>query len=155
MGCDISGQINFGIAFGEGFEFPWDDEKYDGIESWWMDIHGYVPLYKPFTPEGNYAEGWTHHDPRFGEYFTHQGEWMEKNPIPVEVDSFGTGDYSLYMIILPKVGLGTSWDATKFDPKQLVVSGEQVKVITDFLDKYEIEYEDEPAWLLSSYYSGE
>ena len=154
MGCNIYGQIYFGVSFDECTEFPWEVEEYDGgIEAWWMAVNGYEPLHRPFTKEGEYADGWSRNDPRWDEHFAHRSKWEEENPMPVALESSGTGSCPLYMIVVPGIGRSSDWSAKAFKPGELVVTAEQVQALKDFLTKYEIEHDGEPTWLLSGYYS--
>lgn len=144
MGCNLNGQIHFGVAFEEYFEFPWG---YD-IDEWWAKIHNYVPLHQPYTPQGGYAEGWSRDDPRIKEYYQHQRDWFKANPLPVVLEYCGTGDCSSTIIALPNKGLSVDWEATSFDPASLVVTDEEIQSIKGFLAKYEIDHDEDPAWLL-------
>ena len=156
MGSSINGQIVFGVDLGEDAELPWDDEKYnnDGFDGWWMDVQGYVPIHHPWTLEGEYAEGWTCDDPRFEEYSAHRAAWEEANPCPVEVESYGTGDYPIHMLVIPGYGLASSWDTTVIKPEHLVAPPqEKIDAFVELMATHGIEHDGEPAWLLSAYYS--
>lgn len=39
MSQSTNGQITYGIPFPEGFQFPWNDEKYEfSIQEWWTAV---------------------------------------------------------------------------------------------------------------------
>ena len=121
------------------------------IGEWWACLNGYVPLYQPYTTQGGYAEGWATGDPRLKEYFAHIHKWQEENPLPIVLESCGIMEYSTTMIVLPDKGPDTDWAAKSFDPSKLTVTDEELQILKDFLTKYDIECEEEPAWLLSGY----
>jgi len=154
MSVSTNGIIRYGVVCEEGAEFPWDNEKYDyDIEIWWLEINDYKPLYKPFTEEGEYAEGWASRDPRFDEYFDHKSEWLKNNPIPVDIENYCSDGCPMYAIIVPEIGLRCSRGYPEsFDPLNLTVTEKQKTELLEFLEKYNIEYETEPSWLLMSYW---
>ena len=153
MGSSPRGQIRFGVGFEEDSEFPWDDGKYYGIDGWWEDVKGYKPKHQPFDSEGDYAEGWSSGDPRFAEHDAQLEEWRRNNPMPVEVDSHGTGDYPLCMLVVPGYGLTSDWDTTIISMDDLSPPPqEKIDAWVAFMDEYGIEYEGEPAWILSGYF---
>ena len=156
MGINVNGQIAFGVTFEDGFEFPWDHEEYDGIEAWWMEVNGYEPIYQPFTPDGQYADGWDRDDPRLEEHYQSRRSWLEDNPIPVVDINTCSGDYPVYMLAIPDTLTGCSWDSpTKLSKTRMADPvPEKVKAMIDFLANHEIDCDNEPAWWLTSYYSG-
>lgn len=154
MGVSTDGIIGFGIPFEEGTEFPWDAEEFDGdIETWWRSVNGYVAPYEPWTPEGEYAEGWSSGDPRLTEYFDHRREWMTQHPVPVKDVNYCSGDYPMYALCVPisVIECSRGTPAT-FDPKTLHITEAATKELLEFCRKYEIEIDTEPAWLLMSYW---
>ena len=156
MSISVEGAICFGFVCGEGCgeetEFPWDEEFDGDIDEWWRHVKGYQPLYKAFTAEGNYAEGWHENDPRFKEYFDHRFKWVKDNPLPVALLNCGSSDCPMYVIAVPNLGFECEWGyPTIFEPSQLEVSDVQINALKAFLDEYDIDYEGEPQWLLISY----
>ena len=154
MSTSTNGEIAFGVLCEEGTEFPWDDDEFeDDIETWWRSVNGFVDVYQPYTPEGNYAEEWSHGDPRFREYFDKRHAWEADNPLPVDLVNYCHSDVPMYVIAVPGVGLSCSRGYPEvFDPKKLKVSHEQEFKLLQFLAQYKINYTGEPAWLLTSYW---
>jgi hypothetical protein len=156
MGVSTDGEISYGILFEDGFEFPWDDDKYEGcIEEWWKSVNGYEnPHFNPYDEAtGNYKAGVSQSDPRIGVYHTHRLEWSEANRLPVTLVNCCSCDCPIYILALPSTTL-KAWrgDPKAFDPSQFVVTSEQSQQLTDFCAKYGIETSDEPKWWLSSYW---
>lgn len=154
MSVSTDGQINYGIPFEEGFEFPWDDESGEtGIEDWWMEANGYKPPFQPFTSEGDYAPGFSKDDPRIDEYFKHRREWLEKNPVPVEDVNYCSGDCPMILLAVPGLGLSCSRGYPEaFDPQSLVATEEQRAMLLEFCKRWGIETDEEPKWYLTSYW---
>lgn len=149
MGVSTDGIIAFGVPCEEGAQFPWWEEE---IEEWWRAEHGFVDVHEPWTPEGDYAEGWEYGDPRLDEYHAHRKEWLEDNPLP-ELVNYCSGECPMYAITIPGRGLvcHRGYPQT-FQPSQLVVKKEEVEALEAFLAKYHLEYEGKPRWLLLSYW---
>jgi len=153
MGVSTNGIIAFGVVCEEDCKFPWDEECDGGIDEWWKKERGFADIHHPWTPDGNYAPGWTENDPRFREYYDHRTKWRAKNPVPIELENYCSGGSPMYAITVPGVGL-LCWrgDPKTFDPTALVVTDEQVAALMEFLKRYEIKYIGEPSWLLMSYW---
>ena len=158
MGVSTNGQICYGFMFEEGYEFPWDtdvSEHDEGdIEAWWRGVNNYKnPLFYPFTVDGDYKPDVNKDDPRISEYFTHQGEWMIKNPVPVEEVNYCSGDCPMYILAIPSTvitnrrGTPLVISAMSF----LVPEKERIAIIK-FMEKYNIVYDNGPDWFLSSYW---
>ncbi len=154
MGVSTNGTISFGVVCEEDTEFPWDTDRFDGdIDDWWREENGFQDVHHPWTPEGNYAAGWQEKDPRFKEYNAHRHEWTEANPVPVATENYCSGDYPMYAITIPGVGLSCCrGEPEAFKPAELTVSEEQVEALKAFLEKYKIAHDGGPRWLLTSYW---
>ena len=154
MGVSTNGVISFGVPCEEDYEFPWDADEFEGdIEEWWRKENGFEDVHNPWTPEGNYADGWEKDDPRFDEYYGRRRDWLKANPVPVEPENYCSGECPMYAITVVGVGLSCRRGYPEaFDPASLAVTDEQVEALKSFLEKYEIEYEGEPRWLLTSYW---
>lgn len=154
MGTSTNGIIGFGVPCDDGCEFPWDAGEFDGdIEEWWRHENGFVDIHNPWTEDGKYAAGWAKDDPRFEAYYKHRREWLANNSIPVEAENYCSGEYPMYAITVPGVGAKCLRGyPTSFDPSELTVTPEQVEALKAFLEKYEIEHDGEPRWLLMSYW---
>lgn len=138
MGSSPYGKLSFGVAFEEDFEFPWSDrEKYeDGIRSWWLEVTGYVQPSELHCSESIYDS---------------KRKWLELNPIPVGLVARGSYDELSY--ILATLTVAVEWNETlSINPSLFDNVEKDTKIITEFLNKYQIQYEGKPSWLLSSFY---
>jgi hypothetical protein len=153
MGTSTNGQLSFGVAFDEDFEFPWSDEKYEGdIEEWWRDVRGFVnPIECPFDDRGDYKPGINTDSPVISEYFAKQREWETANPIPVELVNYCSGDYPMW-IIAAKHMENCRGTPQKVTMEFIRDTDEAFQRLSEFLDKYGIESENEPDWWLTSYW---
>lgn len=164
MGQSTNGQICFGVAFPDGFEFPWDtNRQYDGdIEEWWKHLKGFTPLFEMWGKDNNYKDGKEPTKDEKDKYYEHQRKWKEANPIPIEMANYCSGDYPMYMIAVPSsFKKNYRGDPTVFDPAKLAVTPEEVRVLKEFIEKYvDVEsidsenFDPEPKWYLSSYWGG-
>ena len=113
MGRSLSMHTAFGFVVpGEGVEFPWDGDDYEGDpKEWWREVNGYKPLYQPYTDDGDYSPGWSRDDPRFGDYFQHRRDWLEANPMPFEVENAGVDDYTDTVLCVPGT-LTNHWESS-------------------------------------------
>ena len=156
MGTSTNGEISFGYVFEDGFEFPWDKAGYVGdIESWWLAINGYKPPFELYTENGEYAPGFSSGDPRISEYYDHRREWMDSHPIPVALVNYCSGDYPMYAMVVPSVGLSCRRGyPERFDPSDLLLSlsVERIESLISFCQTHGIETQGEPRWLLTSYW---
>lgn len=154
MGVSTNGQLCYGVLFEDGFEFPWDE--YDGIEEWWKEVKGFVPtVFYPFDDEGNYAEGFNRESPEVDAYFDEEDEWEKANPIPVELVNYCSGEYPMYIITVSTASYSNRrGNAVVIDPNELIEEQKKVHdTLIQFLTEFEIEYDEEPCWLLSSWWS--
>ena len=153
MGVSTDGQLSFGVAFDEGHEFPWDDEKYDGeIEDWWKGVNGYsCPVEDPFTPEGQYKPGFNRDSPEVDAFFKHSRDWFEENPIPVEVVNYCSGDCPMYLLAVKHIECSRGYPQ-EIEPSFLEVSEEEQGRLQGFLDRFEIKDGIGPKWWLTSYW---
>lgn len=155
MGVSTNGQLCYGIKFEEDFEFPWGAEEFDGdITEWWRSVNGYVnPNFNPYTEAGEYKPGVTREDPRVDEYFKHSRDWDAAHPVPVGLVNYCSGDYAMYILAVPGVGLSNRRGyPEEFDPSALKVSDEQRAALLEFCKTHKIEHDEEPKWWLSSYW---
>ena len=140
MSNSSTARLSFGVAFEEDFEFPWSDrQKYDdGITDWWKEVNNYIQPPELFT---------------FDTIYNHQSKWLKLNPPPIEIVRSGSYEYSISIIATKTmiVDWGETLEITSciFNEKKVE---DDSKIILDFLNKYNVEHEDSPKWLLSSYY---
>ena len=86
MSTSTDGQICYGIAFEEGFEFPWDADEYDGdIEEWWtVGILGFRRSFEMFTSQGEWIGGVEWPQEKCDEYYDERRRFEEARPsLPV------------------------------------------------------------------------
>ena len=154
MSTSTNGVISFGVVCEEDTVFPWDESPFDGdIDVWWRHENGYVPIYEPFTSDGDFAEGWTENDKRFTEYYEHGRRWEDEHPLPVELVNYCSASVPMHIISLPDVGTSCRRGYPReFIPAELTVTDEQVDSLLSFLEKYKIESDSNPRWLLTSYW---
>lgn len=150
MGQSTNGVISYGVTCEEYTEFPWEEHC---LDDWWRKVNGFQDLHEPYTPEGQYAEGWGPNDPRLKELWERTLKWEKEHPLPVELENYCRDGCPMYAIVVPdtvlKCGRGFP---VSFDPTSLRVTAEQKSDLLVFLKKYEIPYEGEPGWLLTSYW---
>lgn len=154
MSTSTDGIIFFGILCPEECELPWHDAIYDNdIEEWWRKENGFEDILNPWTAEGDYAEGWSTNDPRFDAYYQHRRDWIKSNPLPVDLIHHCSDSYPMFAIAVPNTELTASRGCPeRFDPAQLSVGTDQIEKLKAFLTKYEIPYDGEPGWILTSYW---
>lgn len=142
-------QICYGIAFDEGYEFPWDIVPWFGDhEAWWRDVNDYEPLEYPYASNGGYKPGVDGNDPRAEEYYNHKENWIEENPLPITIVDCG---YDGEVILAVSSSLIVAYDAKAFRPVDLVeLSVKERVTLRDFCQRWNIE-SDEPKWWLSTY----
>jgi len=159
MSVSTDGIIAYGVLCGEQGDdnlFPWEEDEFEGdIEAWWRAVNDYKPIYKPYNDCGGYAEGWGEDDPRFGEYFKHQREWVEKNPLPVKLVNYCSGDYPMYCLAIP----GTILTCNRGYPLRLEFSDlmkkpsmKEINTLLEFCGAYNIKICEQADWYLMSYY---
>lgn len=157
MGVSTDGQICYGILFEDGYEFPWDEDG--DIEDWWNDIHGmkdWKPTVEIYNSEGNYLNGIKPSKEAIDAYYDERRAFKESlsiPPLPVEMVNVCSGDYPTYILAVPSSSKSASRGyPQEFDPQLLKVSEDELQALLGFCDKYELEYDGEPKWYLSSYW---
>jgi len=134
MTVSIYGQLCFGIVFPEDYEFPWDE--IDHIEEWWF-------ITNKELPPSSYDE---------------REEFLKKNPLPVELVNYCSGDSPMWILAVPSFVMTSS----KGYPEEInieddfKVSDEEVNKLIDFCKKYCKNEDNEdvnlkPKWCLSSF----
>lgn len=100
MGMYLSNTVRYGFPISDDSEedLPWakfgkEDDPDEGILNWWMDKHNYVMrAINPFTPEGEYAEGFDR-DSNTSAWFNERKAFEVAYPIPFEIEYTGVMDY--------------------------------------------------------------
>jgi hypothetical protein len=154
MGVSIDGEISYGIAFPEEFEFPWDeDEESEGdIDNWWLDVNGYKPPFELYDEEGGYIGGSRPPQEHFNACYEAERIFLTEHPLPVELVNVCSHEYPIYIVALK----GTVITANRgfpqsFDPASLIVTDEQRNTLIEFCRTHNIDTGDaEPKWYLSS-----
>jgi hypothetical protein len=152
MGVSTDGQICFGIPFDDGYSFPWDNGDFSGdIEDWWRIINGYKSPFELYDEDGEYIDGVEPTRKQTNEYYDAQNKWDREHPMPVSLVNYCSGDCPMWMLAVPESFKNNSRGCPeKFDPKDLTVSQEAIDKLLKFCKDYDIEYEGEPAWYLTS-----
>lgn len=149
MSTSTDGHLSFGILFEEGFEFPWDTEDYENdIEVWWRDIKGFVnPVDCPFDEDGNFKPGYNHENSR--QYYQEISKWHRANPVPVELVNYCSGDYPMF-ILAAKTETANRGYPVEIPPEFFTDAEEAYQRLMAFVEEFNIAYESEPKWYLSS-----
>jgi len=151
MGISTDGQLSYGVVFDEYFEFPWDAEKWDGdIEDWWRDVNGFSnPIEYPFDEKGDYKPGYNGESPVVSEYFRHRSEWLKLNPVPIEVVNYCSCELPMYLLASKHMS-NSRGTTQKVALEFFRDTDEASQNLAEFLDKYNIESENDAAWWLTS-----
>lgn len=152
MGTATDGQICYGIAFEEEFEFPWSE--YDDIEDWWVfTVLGFKHAVEIYNSEGECIDGARPAQALIEKYYSDIHVFKKAHPLPVKIVTYCSGDYPKYIIAVPGTCISCSrGEWVEFDPTKLVVIEEQKAALLQFCSDYGIEHEQEPQWLLTSYW---
>lgn len=149
MGVSTNGQICFGIAFEEGFEFPWGEDGDE--ENWWREQQGYKPSMKLYDERGNHLPSVTQGDS--DRVYAEQRAFNTEHPLPVAIVNYCSGDCPMYILAVPSSVLtNLRGYAERFDPADLSVTDEEKAALLRFCADHGIEVPAEPAWLLTSYW---
>ena len=158
MSVSTDGIIFYGWLFEEGHEFPWDlpdDGDFDGdMEKWWRSVNGYKPLFELYTDDG-YAGGKKPIQMKIDQYYSHQHEWEEANPLPFELVDYCSDECPIYALAVKGTVLTANRGYPKpFSPYNLsdTFTALQVAYLETFCKKYGIELKGEPQWWLASYW---
>ncbi len=168
MGVSTDGQICFGVAFPEGFEFPWDAEQFgDDFETWWREaVCGYKPPFQIYDEHGEYIGGKKPSQSRIDEFIEHRSKFEKQHPVPVKLVNYCSHECPMYIIAVPSSCLENSRGyPEEIQPGNLKVSEADVESLKKFLKEHvpvkpeDLEYVDKrfdktmtPRWYLSSYW---
>lgn len=154
MGVSTNGQICYGVAFDEDYEFPWNKEHDGDIDAWWLyGVLGFKHSFELFDAAGNYLNGREPSREESSRYFAESREFVASRPLPVELLNYCSGDCPMYALAVP----GTVLTARRgypaeFDPAALTVTDDGREALRKFCIDYGIELPQEPTWLLTSYW---
>lgn len=152
MGRSTDGQLSYGYVFEEGFEFPWDDERYVGdIEDWWRDVKGFTrAVDSPFDEQGNYKPGISEGSPEVSRYYAESQEWDKKNPLPVELVNYCSDGCPMYILASKNLRANRGYP-TPISLMDMEHTDEAHQRLMSFLEEFGIVPEGEIGWWLSSY----
>ncbi len=151
MGTSTNGQICYGIAFEEGYEFPWNTTHGD-INDWWLSVCGYKPTEELYDSDGNYLDGQEPPREQIERYFDERRAFAEAHPMPVELVNYCSGECAMYVLAVPSsVIIARRGYPEEFDPAQLNVTLLDVDALLQFCKAHNIETSD-PKWFLTSYW---
>jgi len=160
MGISSDGQLCYGIAFEEDYNFPWLDEEWDSdYEEWWFSgICGYKPPFELYDERGKFIKGERPPQEKMDEYYEDIGKFRKLNPMPVEIIGFCSYDYTMYIIAAPETYTNVRRGYVE-EVGTYKVEPEKKNAVISFCEKYcktEDEYDNfpemKPCWLLSSMY---
>lgn len=136
MGTWTNATIGYGIILDEGFEFPWNKLEFDTDPlTWWQKNNNYK---NPFDGSSKAKD--------------FKRDWEEKYPIPFEVENYCSWEDEMYTLLVPgTIFLATRGNPEIFDPVELKVNDESLRIFLEFLNKYKIPH-GEPGWILFSYW---
>ena len=142
-----------GISFEDDYEFPWDNEEYEGCtDSWWRNVNGYKPTMEIWDKDGEYIEGVTKEQE--SEYYREKRKWDHDNPQPFELMNYCSHDYPMYILALPSTcKTANRGDIVDLKPKELKVSPFDKEYIDfmKFIKKFDLKGDvDIPYWCLFS-----
>lgn len=148
----VSCELCFGILFEEYFEFPWNDEKYEGDEEkWWEHVAGFVPSFFPYDEHGEYQEGVDSEDPRVDLYYAERTEWYKHNPFPVTINICGSYDAHETLLCAPDIGYSGSWeDSEVVDIQELRASKLMEFKLVAFCKQFDIDTDGVTQWYLTA-----
>ena len=155
MSVSTDAQICYGIAFEDGFEFPWDDdEQYDDIDDWWLHVLGFSRSFEIYDVYGEYLGGVEPSSERIEQYYQEQRDFENISPkLPVKLVVHCSGDFPMYILAVPRSCLRASRGyPEQFDFAPFSVTKAEREALLEFCKTYEIECADEPHWWLSSYW---
>jgi len=140
----------FCVLLDEGVELPWDNYS---EEDWWIEQCGFKPTFYPFASDGNYTEGVSYNDPKVDAYYAEKQAFKDSMPVmPFDTVNICSGDYPMWILAVPGTLISCSRGyPNKFNPSE-AFSAVDASGLIAFCEKYGIEYNEPPAWYLSSYW---
>lgn len=152
MTVSTNAQICYGVTFDEDFEFPWDDEKYEEIDDWWLhEVHGFKPSVELFGPDGEYLNGIEPSKEDVSRYFGEQRDFLKAHPLPVGLVNYCSCDYPMIILAVPRTVITARRGyPSAFNPFDLTVALEEREALLKFLSDHGLDQLQNPAWILSS-----
>jgi len=152
MGVSTDGVICYGVYVEE--DLPFDQEKHDDEEEWWRHHKGYKRPFEMFTEDGQWIGGEEWPEEKCDEYFEHQREWDEANPMPFELVNVCSADCPMWVIAVPTMKTTACRGyPVVIDQGTLSTRGfsEEIERFREFL-KEAFDITEEPKWFLGSYW---
>ncbi len=154
MSVSTDGQISYGVAFDEDFEFPWSEARESDIAAWWIyDVLGFKHSTEIYADtKSGYVGDVKPSEDVIDSYYKEKREFENAYPLPVEVVNYCSGDYPMYILAVPSTVKNASRGSPEtFDPKELTVTDAERDALLKFCADHGIIHE-EPAWMLTSYW---
>jgi hypothetical protein len=154
MGVTTDGQISYGVAFEEEFEFPWSEEREGDIYAWWIyDVLEFKHSTEIYADtKSGYVGDVKPAEDVITAYHKERREFSNAHPLPVEVVNYCAGEYPMHILAVPRtVKTANRGEPTKFDPEELTVTDAERDALLKFCADHGITHE-EPAWMLTSYW---
>lgn len=155
MGIDVSCHLFYGVPLEEGriyddqfnpigWSAPWKAEDnegntaFDGLEEFWRKEHGYNNPYEDYSAD-NYRQ-----------YRQYRDAFDAQFPCPFAELNDGSydGEMREYLAIARTVVNGDWSEPTRVDPAALTVTDDDMRLLRDFVARYNVKTAGEPAWYL-------
>lgn len=151
MGVSTNGCLAYGVCFEDGYEFPWDAERFNGdIEDWWRTVNGFEdPIH---NVDGNWIGGVKPSQDEYDKFFAYQRTFDSEHPCPVSVENFCSGEYPMWLLAVPSSCHGASRGEPQMIDTWPTVTDDEVNALREFLVKYELESDSAEGWWLYSYW---
>jgi hypothetical protein len=148
MGVLIDGQLSYGIAFDEGFEFPWSE--FENIAEWWKLVRG-LSIESIYDDQGDFKPGLSFGSDEVARYYQELRAWEEANPLPVEVVTHFSRDYPMHILAALSESARRGYP-TAIDTEFITNTAEARQRLLAFLAEFDIDCGGrEPEWLLTCY----
>ena len=160
MSVSTDGQICYGVAFPEEWEFPWMGDEYSNdIHDWWRTVCGFKPPFEIFNDKEEWIEP-RPSDEKVEEYWDVIRKFDKEHPVPeVEVVNYCSCNSPMYIIaVKSSYRYNSRGYPEAFSPSDLTVTDKDRDSLLDFIGKYcmdggeKDELKIEPKWYLSSYW---
>jgi len=157
MGVSTNGQICYGILLVDEIELPWDDVDND-IDKWWLyEVLNYKNPFEIFDQDGNWINGEKPPTTTVDEYYETQKEYRKLHGgLPITMINSCSEDYPQWIVAIGETAKKAfRGSPVIFEPSSLVNGFEKEranKILVKFCNDYDLQYETEPAWYLSSYW---
>ena len=139
MSNTAEASIVFGVGLVDDQKLPWGDfsdyeTDFDGdIDEWWRRTNGFETKFDLFTQD----------------YRKEIRDWDDLHPLPVDLLIGGHHETQHYLLAVTGGGQSGDWSSpTIITMAKLFVTTAQIRLLTCFASKYEIQCEGTPGLLL-------